>query len=101
MAWKGSWRRQQAEKLHEEDDRLAPGVPSWDGDPSTQDICENVCHWYQNGLKPNERDLAVSRIWQNLRGKAKKAVRKLRAKDYAGPGGLEKLLKFLRRSPIA
>ena len=63
MAWKGSWRRQQAEKLHEEDDRLAPGVPSWDGDPSTQEICENECHWYQNGLKPNERDLAVSRIW--------------------------------------
>ena len=101
MAWKGSWRRQQAEKLHDEDDRLVLGVRSWDGDPSTQEICENECHWYQNGLKPNERDLAVSRIWQNLRGKAKKAVRKLRAKDYAGPGGLEKLLKFLRRSPIA
>ena len=38
MAWKGSWRRQQAERPHEEDDRLAPGVPSWDGDPSTQEI---------------------------------------------------------------
>ena len=77
-----------------------PGVPSWDGDPVTLDDYETESLWYRQGLKANERNLAASRLWQNLRGSARNAVRHCLPGDFEGDEGVEKLLKYLRGSPL-
>ena len=52
------------------------------------------------GLKPTERSLAASRVWQRLDGAAKSVVRHLAPNDFDSATGLTKLLDILRASPL-
>ena len=80
---------------------LAPGVPSWDGDPNLFQAFAKDCEWYLGALKDNERHLASSRVWQNLRGSARLAVDSLKASDFGGKNGLTKLIRYLGQTPLA
>ncbi len=92
--WSGAQSR-----LHEPD--VAPGVPTWDGDPDTFQAFEQAAAWYVSGLKDNEKKLAAARVWSNLRGSARLAVGRLLAKDYEREDGLGRLLEYLRKTPLA
>ena len=80
---------------------LAPGVPTWDGKPDKFQTFKQAAEWYVASLKENERALAASRVWTNLRGLARLAVSRLSAKDYEGESGMDKLLEFLAKTPLA
>ena len=75
-------------------------VPSWNGDPATFESFAQNCRWYEMGLKPTERSLAASRVWQRLDGAAKSVVRHLAPTDFDSATGLTKLLDILRASPL-
>eukprot|EP00959_Pyramimonas_sp_CCMP1952_P062203 1300220-Pyramimonas_sp.AAC.1 len=58
------------------------GVPTWSGDPLTFESYENAVLWYRPGLKEDERNLTVARLWTALRGAAKEAVKDMRPNDF-------------------
>ena len=76
-------------KTWKHDSDKIPGVPSWDGDPVTLDDYETESLWYRQGLKNSEGSLAASRLWQNLRGSARTAVRHCRPGDFEGDDGVK------------
>ena len=94
----GSWQGA-IQRLTEE--LPTPGVPTWNGDPELFGRFKQSCAWYIAGLKWDERSLACARVWANLRGSAKLAVSSLSSKSYEGVDGLDKLLGFLSRTPLA
>jgi hypothetical protein len=77
-----------------------PGVPTWDGAAEGFAAFKVECEWYLRSLKWNERYLAASRVWQNLRGIARLATRRLQPGTYDKPEGLLQLLKFLETTPL-
>ena len=78
-----------------------PGIPTWNGDGETFQAFLQDIDWYVTGLKQNEKHLAVARVWANLRGAARLAVNRLKAEDFEGTDGLEKLKAFLSKTPLA
>ena len=76
------------------------GPPSWHGDPASFEQFVQNCRWYEQGLKPSERPMAASRVWQKLTGAAKSVVRHLEPSGFDQPNGLSKLLEVLRQSPL-
>ena len=76
------------------------GPPSWNGDPASFEQFVQNCKWYEQGLKPSERPMAASRVWQKLTGAAKSVVRHLEPSGFDQPNGLSKLLEVLRQSPL-
>ncbi len=80
---------------------IAPGVPTWNGDPDLFAAFEQAAEWYCTGLKASEKKLAASHVWANLRGSAALAVSRLQAKDFEKDDGLRRLLDFLRETPLA
>lgn len=76
------------------------GPPSWNGDPASFEQFVQNCKWYEQGLKPSERPMAASRVWQKLTGAAKSVVRHLEPSAFDQPNGLSKLLEVLRQSPL-
>ena len=75
-------------------------VPAWDGNPALLEQFVVECGWYKNGLKPEDRKLAASRVWRELTGPAKRVVRRLKPEDFGGDDGLDKLLAWLKKSPL-
>ena len=78
-----------------------PGVPSWNGDPDRFPTFTQECAWYLASLKENEKALAVARVWANLRSSAKLSVSRLQTSDFSGADGLERLIEYLRQTPLA
>eukprot|EP00959_Pyramimonas_sp_CCMP1952_P356047 7456652-Pyramimonas_sp.AAC.1 len=75
------------------------GVPTWSGDTLTFESYENAVLWCRAGMKENERNLTVARLWTALRGAAKEAVEDMRPNGSVA-GGAEALLKHLREGPL-
>ena len=76
------------------------GVPVWNGDILTRDY-GTAALWFGAGLKRAEQERAVARLWTNLQGPAKEAVRMCKPEDFEDARGVERLLRILRESPLA
>ena len=73
--------------------------PEWDGQPTSWHIFVTETKWYINGLKPQERAHAVSRIGLALHASVRKIIMKLDADEFQTEQDLCKMLDAISRSP--
>ena len=65
-------------------------------DPGGNAVYEGVL-----GRRARQQERAVARLWAKLQGPAKEVVRMCSPQDFEDARGVERLLRFLRESPLA